>query len=73
MSVSCGGAESSVKGEKSKVEAVGGAASDCDGDRSSSEDQVCAGARQCLTKEKLEGFCRHLGDGRGECCIVVLL
>ena len=55
----------SVKGEKNKEKTDGGATGGCGGEESSSEDQGGAGARQCLTKEKLDHLCRHLGDWRG--------
>ena len=73
--VSTAGSEGglSVKGEKSKEKTIDGATGDGDDEESSSEDQGGAGARQCLTKEKLDHLCRHLGDGRGECVIVVLI
>ena len=61
----------SVKGEKAKEKVVTGAVGGCGGEESS--DDQCVGVRQQLTKEKLDGFCRHLGDGRGECVILVLL
>ena len=71
VSASGGVGGESVKGEKAKEKVVAGAVGGCvDGE--SSEDQ-CAGARQQLTKEKLDSFCHHLGDGRGECVILVLL
>ena len=61
----------SVKGEKVKEKVVVGATGGCCGEERS-EDQ-CVGARRNLTKEKLDNLCRHLGDGRGECIILVLL
>ena len=56
-----------VKGEKAKEKIDAGVVGGED-----SSDTQCDGARH-IPKEKLEGFCRHLGDGRGECCVVVLL
>ena len=66
--VSVNDGDAGVKGEKSKVVAKKGVAGDCGDGGSSSEDQVCAGARQSITKEELEHYCRYLGDGRGEYC-----
>ena len=51
------------KGEKSKeksdIGAVGGV-----GEGDSSDGQC---GREQITKEKLNVYCRHLGDGKGEC------
>ena len=69
VATSCGESGNSGKGEKSKEKAVTGAVGGvCDGD---SSDGQCV--RQQLTKEKLDGFCRHLGDGRGECLFSVIV
>ena len=57
------------KGEKSKEKSVGGASGDGGEVSSDGGDNV----RHCITKEKLDALCRHLGDGQGECIVVVLL
>ena len=66
---SCSDSGKSVKGEKSKEKVVHGAVGG-GGDGDSSDGQC---VRQQLTKEKLDGFCRHLGDGRGECVVCVIV
>ena len=72
----------STKGEKDKVKekantppstsVVDGATGGCNGEESSTDDQGVSGTRSCFTKKKLNDLCHHLGDGRGECCIVLL-
>ena len=64
-----------VKGEKSKnkKDVVSRATGGCGGGDSSSDEQQGVSVRQCLTKKRLDDLCRHLGDGRGECVIVVYL
>ena len=69
VATSCGESGNSGKGEKSKEKAVTGAVGGvCDSD---SLDGQCV--RQQITKEKLDGYCQHLGDGKGECYLVLLL
>ena len=60
----CAGDNKVVKGEKEKGEIDGGVVTVGDGESSSSQ---CCGSRH-IPKEKLENICKHLGDGRGECC-----
>ena len=81
-SASEGEGRESVKGEKSKVKkratppstpTVDGATGGCVGNESSTDDQGDSGLRSCFTKESMNKLCRHLGDGRGECFVVVLL
>ena len=55
----CAGEDKVVKGEKSKEKRDAGVVSVSGED---SADTQCDGARH-IPKEKLEGFCRHLGDG----------
>ena len=72
----------SIKGEKNKVKkkantppstpVVDGATGGCNGGESSTDDQGGSDTRSCFTKKKLNDLCRHLGDGRGECYIVLL-
>ena len=71
-----------VKGEKSKVKkkvsppttpVVDGAFGGCGGTESSTDDQGESGPKSCFTKETLTKLCCHLGDGRGECVVVLLL
>ena len=67
---SVSGKSGKCKGEKPKGKGVGGASGDGSG-------EVCSDGgddvRRCITKEKLDALRRHLGDGRGECIVVVLL
>ena len=72
----------SIKGEKNKVKkkansppstpVVDGATGGCNGGESSTDDQGGSDTRSCFTKKKLDDLCRHLGDGRGDCYIVLL-
>ena len=50
---------------------VDGATGGCVGNESSTDDQGDSGPRSCFTKESMNKLCRHLGDGRGECIVVV--
>ena len=69
VSVCCASEDKVVKGEKAKGKIDAGVVSVVGED---SSDSQCEGARH-IPKEKLEGFCKHLGDGRGECyCGVVV-
>ena len=81
-SASEGEGRESVKGEKSKIKKkttppatpnVDGATGGCVGEESSTDDQGDSGPRSCFTMESMNKLCRHLGDGRGECVVVVLL
>ena len=58
------------KGEKPKDKCVGKASGDGGVEVSAGGD---GDVRRCMTKEKLDALRRHLGDGRGECIVVVLL
>ena len=71
-----------VKGEKSKVKKrssppntpiVDGAFGGCGSNESSTDDQGASGPTSCFTKESLAKLCRHLGDGRGECVVVLFM
>ena len=66
----------SVKGEKSKKKVVTppstlAAAGAVGGGESSTDDNDAKDAGFCIPKSKLGDFCRHLGNGRGECYIVL--
>ena len=73
----------SMKGEKNKVKkkvvtppstpVVDGAAGGCNEGESSTDDQSGNDTGSCLPKRKLNDLCRHLGDGRGGCNMVLLL
>ena len=80
-SASEGEGKETVRGEKSKIKKrvsppttpiVDGAAGGCGGTESSTDDQGEGGPKSCFTKESLAKLCRHLGDGRGECVVVLL-
>ena len=58
------------KGEKPKDKSVGKASGDGGVEVSAGGD---GDVRRCMTKEKLNALRRHLGDGRGECIVVVLV
>ena len=71
----------SMKGEKSKVKkkvvtppstpVVDSAAGGCNEGESSTDDQSGNDTGSCFPKRKLNDLCRHLGDGRGGCFIVL--
>ena len=50
---------------------VDGATGGCVRNESSTDDQGDCGPLSCFTKESMSKLCRHLGDGRGECIVVV--
>ena len=74
-------AKQSMKGEKSRVKkkvvtppstpAADGANGGCNGGESSTDDQSGNDTGSCFPKRKLNDLCRHLGDGRGGCYIVL--
>ena len=61
VSIKCSGGH--AKGEKEKGQSDVGAVGGVGGDDSS--DGQCE--KEKITKEKVHVYCRHLGDGRGEC------